>query len=125
MEIWVFHVPRPFGARPLAKAASAVQRRRREARFFRQFSSEKIQKIFGKKIDGVRKRVLLRPSQDGVPAKADDTTNPGGESSVPSTVFLRKFFRKFSGKRLTKVKRIFSMETFPFVGSSLKFTLCD
>ena len=70
-------------------------------------------KIFGKDIDGVAKRVLLRPSQDGAPAKAEDVTDQGGEISVPSTVFLRKFFRKISGKLLTKLIRKFLFEIFP------------
>ena len=72
----MFRVPSLHG---LPETVSEVQWRRRDARFFLQSFLRKFSKIFGKNIDGVGKRVLLRPSQDGAPAKAEDVTDQGGE----------------------------------------------
>lgn len=62
------------------------------------FSPKVFQKIFGKNIDGVAKRVLLRPSQDGAPAKAEDVTDQGGEISVLLQFFSGSFFGNFREK---------------------------
>ena len=56
------------------------------------------QKIFGKNIDGVGKRVLLRPSQDGAPAKAEDVTDQGGEVSGSFHSFSPEVFSEIFGK---------------------------
>ena len=60
---------------------------------FFKFISEINQNNFGKNIDGAANRVLLRPSQDGAPAKAEDVTDQGETNRFSSTVFL-EIFRK-------------------------------
>ena len=72
-----------------------------------------IQKIFGKNIDGAGKRVLLWPSQDGAPAKAEDVTNRGGEISVPSTVLSESFLGKFREKRWRRLIQSSCWKPFP------------
>jgi len=61
------------------------------------FSPKDFQKISGKNIDGVGKRVLLRSSQDGAPAKAEDVTNQGRREFGSFDSFSEKFF-EFFGK---------------------------
>lgn len=47
---------------------------------FCRFSPKVFQKKFGKNIDGVGKRVLLRPSQNGGSTKVEDAMVSGGKT---------------------------------------------